>query len=222
MTQADYVVIAYDSPVNEKDEVDINPVVDAANAVATYLKPQAPLVITSQIPLGTSDKIEFDLKRINPQWQSGVVYTPENLKLGSAILRFLKPDMIVLGANNLKASQAALKLYKPFKTTKVLMNLKSAEMVKHALNTFLATSITFINEIANLSDRLGADAVAVGQALKLDKRIGTRALMSPGLGFSGGTLARDVTQLRLFAKEFNYEAKLLDSILSVNETLSGN
>ena len=84
VTQADYVVIAYDSPVNEKDEVDINPVVDAANAVATYLKPQAPLVITSQIPLGTSDKIEFDLKRINPQWQSGVVYTPENLKLGSA------------------------------------------------------------------------------------------------------------------------------------------
>lgn len=217
VTQADYVVIAYDSPINEKDEVDINPVVNAANSVATYLKPHAPLVITSQIPLGTSDKIEFDIKRINPKWQSGVVYTPENLRLGSAILRFLKPDMIVLGANNLKASQAALKLYKPFKTTKVLMNLKSAEMVKHALNTFLATSITFINEIANLSDRLGADAVAVGQALKLDKRIGTSALMSPGLGFSGGTLARDVTQLRLFAKEFNYEAKLLDSIMSVNE-----
>jgi UDPglucose 6-dehydrogenase len=102
-------------------------------------------------------------------------------------------------------------------TKKVAMDLKSAEMVKHALNTFLATSITFINEIANLSDRLGADAVAVGQALRLDARIGPRALVSPGLGFSGGTLARDVTQLRKFAAELDYKPKLLDAIVSVNE-----
>jgi UDPglucose 6-dehydrogenase len=97
------------------------------------------------------------------------------------------------------------------------MDLRSAEMVKHALNTFLATSITFINEIANLADRLGADAVAVGQALKLDQRIGARALVMPGLGFSGGTLARDVTQLRKFAADLDYKPKLLDAIMSVNE-----
>ena len=108
-------------------------------------------------------------------------------------------------------------LYKPFKTEKLAMDLRSAEMVKHALNAFLATSITFINEIANLSDRLGADAVAVGRALKLDKRIGKSALMMPGLGFSGGTLARDVTQLRKFSTELGYEAKLLDAIVDVNE-----
>src|SRR6185436_6109431 len=80
-----------------------------------------------------------------------------------------------------------------------------------------ATSISFINEIANLSDRLGADAVAVGQALKHDQRIGSKALMSPGLGFSGGTLARDVTQLRKFAAETKYQARLLDSVMAVNE-----
>ena len=85
-------------------------------------------------------------------------------------------------------------------------------MVKHALNTFLATSITFINEMAALADRLGADAVAVGRALKLDKRIGAQALMMPGLGFSGGTLARDVIQLRKFAKQHRVKADLLDAV----------
>jgi UDPglucose 6-dehydrogenase len=217
VAEADYVVIAYDSPVNEKDEVDIGPVVNAARSVGPHLKPNVPLVITSQVPLGTSSRIEAEVKRANPAWKSGVVYTPENLKLGSAISRFLEPDMLVLGADQATAARAALLLYRPFKTAKLPMDLKSAEMVKHALNTFLATSISFINEIANLSDRLGADAVAVGQALKHDKRIGMKALMSPGLGFSGGTLARDVTQLRKFAVDLKYQARLLDSIMSVNE-----
>jgi UDPglucose 6-dehydrogenase len=214
---ADYVVIAYDSPVNERDEVDITPVADAARRVAPYLGAKTPLVITSQLPLGSSERIEADVRAASPGWRSGVVYTPENLRLGSAIPRFLEPDMLVLGANGAEAAAGAQALYKPFKTEKLPMDLRSAEMVKHALNAFLATSITFINEIANLSDRLGADAVAVGRALKLDKRIGKSALMMPGLGFSGGTLARDVTQLRKFSKELGYEAKLLDAIVDVNE-----
>ena len=196
---ADYVVIAYDSPVNDRDEVDITPVAEAARLVAPFLKPTTPVVITSQVPLGSCEKIEADLRAANADWESGVVYTPENLRLGSAIPRFLDPDMLVLGASDPRAAKAALALYAPFETEKLPMDLRSAEMVKHALNVFLATSITFINEIANLADRLGADAVAVGQALKLDKRIGKSALMMPGLGFSGGTLARDVTQLSRFA-----------------------
>jgi len=215
--EADYVVIAYDSPVNDRDEVDISPVTQAARLVAPFLKGKTPLIITSQVPLGSCERIEAEVKRTNPAWNSGVVYTPENLRLGSAIARFLKPDMLVLGANDRRAAKAALTLYRPFQTEKPSMDLRSAEMVKHALNAFLATSITFINEIANLADRLGADAVAVGQALKLDKRIGKSALMIPGLGFSGGTLARDVTQLRRFAAALGYRAKLLDAILAVNE-----
>jgi UDPglucose 6-dehydrogenase len=215
--EADYVVIAYDSPVNERDEVDITPVADAARLAAPFLGPKTPLVITSQLPLGSSERIEADVRAASPAWRSGVVYTPENLRLGSAIARFLEPDMLVLGANDAAAAAAAQILYKSFKTEKLPMDLRSAEMVKHALNAFLATSITFINEIANLADRLGADAVAVGRALKLDKRIGKSALMMPGLGFSGGTLARDVTQLRKFSAELGYKAKLLDAIVDVNE-----
>lgn len=217
---ARWVVIAYDSPVNDKDEVDISPVVDAAKQLAPHLPAATPLIITSQVPLGSCEKIQAKVRKRNPGWQSGVVYTPENLRLGSAIERFLAPDMIVLGADHEPARTAAHELYAKMTVDpagRVAMDLRSAEMVKHALNTFLATSITFINEIANLSDRLGADAVAVGKALRLDKRIGPRALVMPGLGFSGGTLARDVTQLRKFSKGLDYKAKLLDSIVSVNE-----
>jgi UDPglucose 6-dehydrogenase len=217
VADADYVVIAFDSPVNERDEVDISPVTDAAQKATPHLKPGTPIVITSQVPLGSCEKIEADVRAKNAAWRSGVVYTPENLKLGQAIARFLEPDMLVLGTSNDDAKKSALELYAPFATEKVTMNLKSAEMVKHALNTFLATSITFINEIANISKRLGADAVVVGQALKLDKRIGKSALLMPGLGFSGGTLARDVRQLQKFSKELDYNATLLDAIFSVNE-----
>ncbi|HSX57852.1 MAG TPA: nucleotide sugar dehydrogenase [Candidatus Saccharimonadales bacterium] len=216
VAQADYIVIAYDSPVNEKDEVDIAPIVKASEAIAPLITPKTPLIITSQVPLGSCEKIEATVKKINPSWASGVVYTPENLRLGSAIELFTQPDMIVLGSNHKNSLEAAHDLYAPFKTNKFSMNLRSAEMVKHAINTFLATSITFGNEIANISDRLGADAVAVGMAIKADRRIG-KAPVLPGLGFSGGTLARDVEQLKKFSREINYPGKLLQSITAINE-----
>lgn len=217
VSKADYVVIAYDSPINEKDEVDITPIVKAAILSAKYIKDDVPIIITSQVPLGSCKNIQEQVRQINSNWKSGIIYTPENLKLGSAIQRFLKPDMLVFGADNNSIHKQALELYEPFETEKVTMDSYSAEMVKHALNTFLATEITFINEIANLSDRLGANAVLVGKALKLDSRIGKYALMMPGLGFSGGTLARDVTQLRKFSKELNYDSKLLNAIVDINE-----
>jgi UDPglucose 6-dehydrogenase len=217
VTDADYFVIAYDSPVDANDAVDITPVEEAARQAAPYLRPETPVVVTSQVPLGTCEVIEARIQAAKPAWTSGIVYTPENLRLGQAIGLFLEPDMLVLGTSKKAALDAALALYEPFATEKVPMDLKSAEMVKHALNTFLATSITFINEIAALSKRLGADAVQVGKALKLDKRIGKKALLMPGLGFSGGTLARDVRQLQKFAKGLEHEAPLLDAIFTVNE-----
>lgn len=213
---ADYVVIAYDSPVNEQDEVDVTPVREAATKLAPHLRPATPLIITSQLPLGTSEQIELEVKKINTVWESGVVYTPENLRLGVAVERFLKPDMVVLGAENAAALTAAQKLYEPFETKVVTMGLKSAEMVKHALNAFLATAITFGNEMANLADRLGADAVAVAQALKLDPRVG-KAPIFPGLGFSGGTLARDIKQLKKFSQELGYQARLVDAVMAIND-----
>ncbi len=213
---ATYVVIAYDSSVDERDTVDIRPIIAAAQSLAPFLQPETLVVITSQVPLGTSERIEAAILKRNRRWRMGVVYTPENLKLGDALARFLQPDMLVLGANRPEALRAARALYRPFRTKKRSMDLRSAEMVKHALNAFLATSISFSNEIAQLADRLGADAVRVGEVLRLDKRIGRRALLIPGLGFSGGTLARDVAQLQTFAREHRYRARLLESVRAVN------
>lgn len=216
VNKVDYVIIAYDSPVNEKDEVDISPVVNATKKIAGFLKDDTPVIITSQIPLGTSEKIEKLIKNINKNWKSGVIYIPENLRLGMAIDCFLQPDMLVFGSNNPSVLKTVINLYQPIQTKKYSMDLRSAEMVKHALNTFLATSITFGNEIANLCDRLGADALKVGMALKADRRIGQAPIL-PGLGFSGGTLARDVQQLIKFSSMNDYSAPLLKSIFIINE-----
>ncbi len=213
--EADVVMIAYDSPVNEKDQVDISPVVEAATAIAPMLQRDTPLVITSQIPLGTAEQIEKKVKKLNKSWESGVVYVPENLRLGQAIERFMEPDMIVMGTNNENARKVVEKLYSPFKTKKFIMNLRSAEMVKHALNTFLATSISFGNEVAFLCDALGADSMQVGMALKADARIG-KAPILPGLGFAGGTLARDVTQMNVFMKQKVVDAPIIKSIMKTN------
>lgn len=215
--KADWIVIAYDSPVNDKDEVSVEPIVHAATTIAKYLQPLTPVIITSQMPLGSSEQVEVLIRKKNPSWQSGVVYTPENLKLGDAINRFVKPDVLVFGSNHSHAKRLVSALYKPFRTKKLWTDLRTAEMVKHALNTYLATSISFINEIAHMSDQLGADAVAVGQALRLDKRIGKKALLTPGLGFSGGTLARDVRQLQKFSRKLQYDSKLIDAVMDVNE-----
>lgn len=213
---ADYVMIAYDAPINKTNGVDITPVVNAAKRIASYLRPDSTVVITSQVPLGTSGAIEALIQKHNKQWTGGVVYVPENLQLGSALKRFLQPDMLVIGGNSEYAKRSALELYRPFIAPKIVMDLRSAEMVKHALNAFLATSIAFGNEIANLCDRLGADSVSVAEALRYDKRIG-RAPIFPGLGFSGGTLARDVEVLRTFARKKQYGAPLLESIIVINE-----
>lgn len=214
--EAEYVIIAYDSPIKKNNDVDIAPIIETCKRIAVYLRSKTLVIITSQIPLGTSEIIESLIRKENPKWLGGVVYTPENLQLGSAIERFLHPDMLVFGVNSENARKSVQELYKLFVTEKIFMNLRSAEMVKHALNAFLATAIAFGNEIAHLCDRLGADSMAVASALRHDKRIG-KAPIFPGLGFSGGTLARDVQQLKKFAQQTQYPAPLIQSIIAINE-----
>lgn len=214
--KADYVIIAYDSPVDENDQVNIIPIVEAADLIAPYLQIETPVIITSQLPVGSSEKIEKQIFKKNSLWRGGVAYVPENLRLGNALELFLKPDMLVLGTNNPATLKKITKLYMSFKTQKINMSLTSAEMVKHALNAFLATSIAFGNEIASICDFVGADAVAVTNALTHDRRI-KGAPIFPGLGFSGGTLARDIQQLKKIAKKNGHNAPLIDSIMTIND-----
>ena len=216
ISDSEYVIIAYDTPIKKNNEVDIAPIIETCKRIAVYLRPEALVIITSQIPLGTSETIEALIRKENPTWSGEVVYTPENLRLGSAIKGFLHPDMLVFGVHSENAKKLVTELYHPFITEKIFMDIRSAEMVKHTLNAFLATSIAFGNEIANLCDRLGADGVKVMSALRHDKRVGFAPIF-PGLGFSGGTLARDVRQLKKLARQTQYPAPLIQSVRTINE-----
>jgi UDPglucose 6-dehydrogenase len=146
---------------------------------------------------------------------------PENLRLGQAIERFLRPDMLVLGADNDQTMAKVEAIYSPIPGPRVRMDLRTAEMTKHAINAYLATCISFGNELANLCDEVGADAFQVVQALKLDSRVSPKAPVLPGLGFAGGTLARDMTVLKRLAVQHGYAAPLLNGVLAVNQFQNG-
>lgn len=215
-SRADYVVIAFDTPVNEDGHMSIAPILDAVKRVAPFIAPQTPVIIASQIPLGTSKQIDQILHARNPSWRSGVVYVPENIKLGQALARFNNPDMLIFGSDHKEAVRHAMKLYRGIRTKKLVMSLSEAEMVKHTINAFLATSISFGNEIAGLCERLGIDATKVLSAVQMDTRIG-RVPIAPGLGFSGATILRDVVQLLEYAKKSRYKPDLFKSVYSVNK-----
>jgi len=214
---ASYVLITFDTPVNAQDEVDISEIIVMCRALAEHLENKAIVVVSSQVPVGTCDEIKSIIKEHNTSLEFDVAYSPENLRLGQAIECFRNPDRIVIGADRNSTLDGVEQLFSVIPAPKLRMGLRSAEMTKHALNSFLATSISFINEIANLCDEVGADAMEVSKGLRTDQRIGKKAPLHPGLGFSGGHLARDLKVLRGLGRKFGYEMHLIDGVLKVNE-----
>ena len=214
---AQYALITYDTPVNDRDEVDLSELFATASQLARYLDNGSIIIVSSQVPVGTCEQMEGIIRQANPALEFDIAYSPENLRLGAAIHRFQNPQAIVIGANSASTLNRVKQFFEPIKAAKLTMDLRSAEMTKHALNAFLATSISFINEIANLCDGVGADALKVAEALRFDERIGPKAMLSPGLGFAGGTLARDLKILKNLGSRLDYEAYLIDAVLKVNE-----
>ncbi len=217
LKDAGFVYITYDTPVDEKDEIDLSEVMAAAEEMAGLLEKGTVIIVGSQVPVGTCERIKQTILQHNPTAEFEIAYVPENLKLGQAIRRFKKPDIIVIGTD----SKATLKKVGEFFTSVIkapiiTMDLRSAEMTKHAINAFLATSISFSNEIANLCDFLGADALKVTEALSLDKRIGGNLPLRPGLGFAGGTLARDLKVLEKLWSVYDRKGHIIDAVLKVN------
>lgn len=214
---AAYAIIAHDTPVDEQDEVDLSPLFAAAADLARHLDSGATVIISSQVPAGTCEQLAARLRELNPSLDFGIAYTPENLRLGQAIERFRQPDMLVIGADDRATCDRVDHLLSVIEAPRVKVSLRTAEMIKHAINCYLATSISFINEIANICDEVGADALSVAQALRLDSRIGPRAPLHPGLGFAGGTLARDLKALLRIADRHSYPAPMTRAVLAVNE-----
>ena len=216
-----FVLVTFDTPVDDNDEVDISPVIKACKATAPYLENGAVLVVSSQVPIGTCDSLKASVKRINPGLNFDIAYVPENLRLGKAVDYFKKPDRIVIGADSAPTLDKVETLFSVIPSPKIRMSLKSAEMSKHALNAFMATSISFANEIANLCDETGADALDVARSLKSDMRIGNGVPLLPGLAFAGGTLARDLKILEKIGRDKRYETSLIDAVLLVNKRQNG-
>ncbi len=192
---ADILWLTYDTPVNENDESDVESVLTNLRRALPHLPNGALVLISAQLPVGTCKKLEKEF----PQFHFAC--SPENLRLGKAIESFEKAERVIVGIRD-DAKKALLeKLFAPFTPQIIFMRTESAEMVKHALNSFLALSITFINEVARLCESTGADAKEVSLGLKSEARIGPKAYLGPGGPFAGGTLARDVVTLTKLAEE---------------------
>ena len=213
--QADVLWVCYDTPVNDHDESDVAFVLERVRRVLPHLPPGVLVLISAQLPVGTCALLEKEFPQLH------FACSPENLRLGKAIDAFEKAERVVVGLRT-DAKRALLEqLFRPFTPQVLLMRTESAEMVKHALNSFLAVSITFINEIARLCEHTGADAKEVSTGLKSDARIGPKAYLGPGGPFAGGTLARDVVTLTKLGAARDESLSLIPAIKESNDLHRG-
>jgi UDPglucose 6-dehydrogenase len=213
---AEFVFICTDTPVNMEDESDLSPIYKIAEDIGRNLTGDIVLCVTAQVPVGTSEELAETVRKLAPAHACTVAYIPEFLRLGIAVETFRNADRFVIGCEDLAVAPRIAELYKPLGCPIVNTDIRSAEMAKHAANAFLAMSISFINEIANLCEVLEADASEVAKILKMDKRIGKHAFLSPGLGFAGGTLGREIRALQKFGHNFRNATPLMDAIWQIN------
>ena len=218
LADAELLWVTFDTPVDEDDQADVELVLDKIKSVLPELNDGTVVLISSQIPVGSIKKLENFVKDNYIKKQIFFAYSPENLRLGKSIDVFLNPDRIVVGTRNDESKEKLKKLFSPITNKIEWMSVESAEMTKHAINAFLATSVTFANELAAICELYGADAKEVERGLKTESRIGPRAYLSPGGPFAGGTLARDIDFLDKAAQEKALAVPLLHSVrVSNNE-----
>ncbi len=211
-----YYWITYDTPVDYNDQADVNYVLDNICNLNNYLPNDAIVLISSQVPIGTCEKI---IKIFQDKYSKklNIFCIPENLRLGKSIEIFLNPDRVVIGHDDdLKKSEVKYLMDK-ITNNQIWISNKSAEMAKHSINSFLATSVVFANEMASICEQVGANADEVSLALKSEQRIGKYAYLSAGGPFAGGTLARDVVFLNKISEEKEISTPLISSIIKSNK-----
>jgi UDPglucose 6-dehydrogenase len=216
LSQAQFVFIAIDTPVGAHDEPEVQQVFEAARKVGQFRSGDIVLCVASQVPVGTSESLAELVRKQRSPGRCDLAYIPEFLRLGEAVETFYHADRFVIGSQEPEVAERVAGLYRPLKRPMLLIGLRSAEMAKHASNTYLATAISFINEISDLCDRVGADVIEVAKVMKLDRRIGAHAYLSPGLGFAGGTLGRDICALQELGRQNGCRMQLMDAVMSVN------
>jgi UDPglucose 6-dehydrogenase len=217
LATANVLWVCYDTPVDENDEADVDFVMDRLDAISPHLRPGTIVLVSSQVPVGFTRALAGRLAGRELRF----AYSPENLRLGRALEAFRKPERVIVGVESEAVKRMLSTLFEPFSQKIIWMSLESAEMTKHAINAFLATSVTFINELARLCEVVGADAKEVEVGLKSEGRIGPRAYLAPGGAFAGGTLARDLRFLERFGARYGVATPLFHGVLESNESHKG-
>jgi UDPglucose 6-dehydrogenase len=213
---AEIVWVTFDTPVGDDDVADVDYVVRQVEAAFPHLADGAVVLCSSQLPVGSVRSLERAWVEGARGRQVSFACAPENLRLGKAIDVFRNPDRVVVGVRDDRARAKIQTALAPITSRIEWMSVESAEMTKHAVNAFLATSVTFINEVAALCERVGADAKEVERGLKTESRIGPHAYLAPGGAFAGGTLARDVSFLRTLGTTQNRPTPLMDGVMASN------
>lgn len=222
MEKSEVVFIAVGTPMGENGSADLQYVLAVAKDIGANMKRHMVIVDKSTVPVGTSEKVraavQAELDARNSDLTFDIVSNPEFLKEGSAIADCMKPDRIVIGVDSEHAAAVMRELYKPYVMNTenfILMDIPSAEMTKYAANSMLATKISFMNEISNICERVGADVNKVRRGIGSDRRIGF-SFIYPGCGYGGSCFPKDVQALIKTASEYGYESKLLQSVEDVN------
>ena len=220
---SEIVFIAVGTPMGNDGSADLQYVLAVAKSIGESIQNRIIVVDKSTVPVGTADKvkatIQKELDKRNESIDFDVVSNPEFLKEGAAINDFMKPDRVVVGAESEFAIEKMKQLYAPFTMSHdrfIAMDIRSAEMTKYAANAMLATKISFMNEIANICEKVGADANQVRIGIGSDARIGY-SFIYPGCGYGGSCFPKDVKALKKIAEEHNYQAKLITSVEEVND-----
>lgn len=222
------VFIAVGTPPDEDGSADLQYVLTVARTIGKHIERPTIVVDKSTVPVGTADKVRAtiaaELEARGADVEFDVVSNPEFLKEGDAVQDCMRPDRIVIGANNSTAVEKLKRLYAPFNRNReriVAMDVRSAELTKYAANAMLATKISFMNEIANIAERVGADIEHVRQGIGSDPRIGWHFIY-PGAGYGGSCFPKDVQALARTAQQTGYQPRLLDAVEAVNDNQKGH
>jgi UDPglucose 6-dehydrogenase len=218
--ESEIIFVAVGTPSKPDGSVDLSAVEDVALNIAKYINGYKIIVNKSTVPAGTGAWMEGIIGRtMKSSFEFDIVSNPEFLREGSAIEDFMRPDRIVLGATSQRALEVISSLYEPIyilETPIIKTNVESAEMIKYASNAFLATKISFVNEIANICERVGADIYIVAKGMGLDTRIGGEFLHA-GIGYGGSCFPKDTAGIVEIAKKVHYDFKIVKAVMEINE-----
>ena len=212
---ADYAFLAVSTPEGEGGEADVSAVEKAAAAIAQAMDGPLVIVNKSTVPIGTGDMVSEIVASHNDKHRADVASNPEFLREGSALQDFMNPDRVVIGAHDRVVAEKVAKLCEPLDAPVLITDIYTAEMIKYASNAFLATRISFINEIARIAERVNADVKVVAEGMGLDRRIGPHFL-DAGIGFGGSCFPKDVKALAAIAEKYDYHPELLTAVMEIN------